>query len=128
MEIVFLGVLDAQLLGQRGMPPQPGGGQFRTRVQQPLDDHGHDEVALARGFRGQQAFQAELAQGTEHGFDVPVGAGAADDADEGIRQVGEIAGGFVMDLLTGTKAAAEQVGGIGFAFVAVCSCGYKKNF
>ena len=127
------------------MLPQPAGGQFRAGVQQTLDDHGHDEGALARGFRGQQGFQAELAQGAEDGFDVTVGAGAfdeeslaggdkgfagegaADDIGEGIGQVGEIAEGFVMDLLADAKGAAEQVGGIGFAFVAASSGGYVNS-
>ena len=145
VEIVFVGVFDAQLLSQRGVAPQPRGGQFRAGVQQPLDDHGHDEVALARGFGGQQAFEAELAERTENSFNVAVGAGAfdqesfggghkgfageraADDVDEGIGQVGEIAEGFVFDLLAGAKGAAEQVGGIDFVFVAASSGGYMNR-
>ena len=145
VEVVFIGVLDAQLLGQRGMPPQPGGGQFRAGVQQPLDDHGHDEVAPARGFRGQQAIEAELAQAAEHGFDVTVGAGtldpeslaggdkgfagerAADDIDEGIGQVGEVAEGFVLDLLADAKGATEQVGGVDLVFIAASSGGYVNS-
>ena len=145
VEIVFVGVFDPELLGQGGMLPQPGGGQFRTGVQQALDDHGHDEVALARGFGPQQAIEAELAQGAQDSFNVAVGAGAldaeslgggdkgfageraADDIDEGIGQVGEIAEGFVLDLLTDAKGAAEQVGGIGFAFVAASSGGYVNS-
>jgi hypothetical protein len=114
-------------------------------VQQTLDDHGHDEVALARGFGGQQAIEAELAECAEHGFDVTVGAGAfdeesfgsrdkgfagqgaADDIDEGIGQVGEVAESFVFDLPADAKATAEQVGGIGFVFVAASSGGYMDS-
>ena len=105
------------------MPPQPRGGQFRTGVQQTLDDHGHDEVALARGFRGQQAFEAELAQGAEHGFEVTVGGGsaragkpggrdkgfagerAADDGDQGAGRVREVAESFAFAIWCVTTAS-----------------------
>ena len=97
--------------------------KFRTGVQQTLDDHGRDEVALARGFRGQQAFEAELAQGAEHGFDVTAGAGAleqeslaggdkgfageraADDSDQGAARVGEVAEGFAFAIWCVTTAS-----------------------
>ena len=133
------------MLGQRGMLPQPAGGQFRAGVQQTLDDHGHDEVALARGFGGRQAIETELAQGAEHGFDVAVGAGAfdpeslaggdkgfaaqraADDIDEGSGQMREVAESFVFDLPTDAKGAAEQLGGIDFVFVAASSGGYVNS-
>ena len=36
-------------------------------------------VNLTMPFRGQQALEAELAQGAEHGFDVTVGAEAFDE-------------------------------------------------
>ena len=86
-----------------------------------------------------------MAQGAEHGFDVTVGAGAfdekgfaggdkgfasegaADEVDEGIGQVGEVAEGFVLDLLTDANRAAEQVGGINLIFVAAISCGYMNS-
>ena len=114
-------------------------------MQQALDDHGDDEAALARGLGGQQALEAELAQGGEHGFDVTVRAGAfdeeslggrhkgftgeraADDIDEGIGQVREVAEGFVFNLLADAKGAAKQVGGIDFAFVVASSGGYMNR-
>ena len=40
IEIVLVGVLDPELLGQGGGVPEPGGGQLGDGLDQPLDDHG----------------------------------------------------------------------------------------
>jgi len=125
--------------------PQPGGGELGARLEQALDDKRCDEVALARRLRGDQPLQTQLAKGTQHGIDVALGqraldeegfrrgneglAGerAANDVNERFRQMGEIAEGFVLDLLADAERAAEPVGSISLAFVAPFSCGYVNG-
>ena len=41
--------------------------------------------------------------------------------------MGEIAEGFVFDLFTGAKGAAEQVGGVDLVFVAASGGGYMDS-
>ena len=97
------------------------------------------------GVRGDQPLQTQLAKGTQHGIDVALGqraldeegfrrgneglAGerAANDVNERFRQMGEIAEGFVLDLLADAERAAEQVGSISLAFVAPFRCGYVNG-
>ncbi len=85
-----------------------------------------------------------MAQGAQHRLDVAVrqraideeglgggdealaGQRAADDIDERVGEVGEVAEGFVFDLAAEAEGAAEQVGGIGFAFIVASSCGYMN--
>ena len=55
------------------------------------------------------------------------GQRAADDVDEGSGQMGEVAEGFVFDLVADAEGAAEQVGGIGLALVVAFICGYMNG-
>ena len=107
-------------------------------------DHGHDEVALARGLGGEQRVQAQAMHGPEHGLDVAVGEialdqeslrggeellaaeGAADEIDEVGRQVGDVAEGFVLDLGADAEGAAEEVGLVELALVGA-GCGGHMN-
>ena len=73
---------------------------------------------------GSGAFDEEGFRGGDEGF---AGEGAADDVDEGSGQVGEIAEGFMFDLLTDAAGAAEQVGGVGFALVVALIYGYMNG-
>ena len=127
------------------MGPQPGGGQLGAGSEQAFDDQGHDQVALPRALGGEQPLKTQPAQGSQHGLDVALGPGAfdeeglrrgdegfagqgaADDVDQGSGQVGEIAEGFVLDLLADAYGAAEQVGGIGTALVAAFIYGYVNG-
>jgi hypothetical protein len=114
-------------------------------MQQAFGNHGYDQVALAAAFGGDQVVEAQPADSSEDGLDVPMGqalldlkgvggrqesfAGQrpADDVDEGFGQVGDIAEGFVFDLLTDAKGAAEEVGAVSSAFVAAFRGGYVNS-
>ena len=65
-------------------------------------------------------------EGWGGGDEALAGERAADDIDERVGEVGEVAEGFVFDLATEAEGAAEQVGGAGFAFIAASSFGYMN--
>ncbi len=68
-------------------------------------------------------FDPESLGGGQEGF---TGQGAADEVDQRVGEVGEVAEGFVLDVAADAEGAAEQMGGIGFALVAAFSCGYMN--
>jgi hypothetical protein len=144
VQVVLGGLGHLQFFGQSGGVPEPRGGELGARVQEAFGDHGHDEVALARGLGCQQQVEAEAAHGAEDGLDVAVGEialhdkglrsgkellageGAANEVDEVGRQVGDIAEGFVLDLGADAEGAAEEVGLVDLAFVRT-GCGGHMN-
>ena len=113
-------------------------------MQQAFGDHGHHQIARARALRADQLLQPQLVDRAEDGLDVAVrkaafdgeaflgrnkafpGERAADDVDECVGQVGNVAERFVLDLFPDTVGAAEQVGAIDLAFV-VARCGGHMN-
>ena len=46
IEVVLVGAFHPQLLRQAGGVPQPGGGELGAGMDQALEDHGQDQVAL----------------------------------------------------------------------------------
>ena len=62
--------------------------------------------------------------GGEEGF---AGESAANDVDEGSREVGDVAEGFVADLIADAEGAAEEVGLVDPAFVLAGRCGYMNS-
>ena len=71
IQVVFGSVGDSQLLGQGGAVPA-GGGQSGSGIEQALDDHGQDQIALATRLGGNHGIQPELTDGPQDGFDVTV--------------------------------------------------------
>jgi hypothetical protein len=84
--------------------------------------------------RGEKAVEAELAEQAEDGSDVSVGQAAAnleaagreealageaaaDQVDDVVREVGEVADGLVLDLAALAEGAAQQVGLVDLALV-----------
>jgi len=72
VHLVDIGVGDAQFVGQRALLPQPRGRQLGTRVQDSLNNQGHDQLALATRTAADQPRQFQLADHLEHRLDVPV--------------------------------------------------------
>ena len=72
---IFVRILHLQHLRQRRAVPQPRGRQFRTRHDQPFDDHRQHQVALARALGADQLIQPDLADRLQHRFDMTVGPG-----------------------------------------------------
>ena len=119
-----------------------GGGEFGACVDDTSDDHGDDEIALAGGGTGDEGMEAELVERTEDGGDVAVGVaaqategdlgideglafeGSADEIDDVVWEVGDVAESFVADLAVLAEGSAEEMGAVGFVFVAAGGGGY----
>src|SRR5450759_2297436 len=59
IELVDVGAGDAHTLAERRGTPQPRRREFRTRMDQPLDDHRQHQVARARALRRDQRVETE---------------------------------------------------------------------
>lgn len=97
------------------------------------DDHGADQISLARGGVGDELIEAEEAEGAEYGGDMAVRKGAGDgegvagtdqglaleEAAEGVDlrlgPVGEIGDGALANLGAVANGLAEEDGGRGVA-------------
>jgi hypothetical protein len=131
MELVLGGVLEAEFLGERGVVPVAGGRRPGAGEEEPLGDHGQDEVTLPRGPGGDEGVEAEATGHRQDRLDVAMRPGAedaeglgggdeglpleraADQVDEMDREVGEVSQGLVLDLAVLAKGAPEIVTGIG---------------
>jgi hypothetical protein len=114
-------------------------------MQEALDQQGQHQITFAAGLGTEEGREFETAYGTQHSFDMTVrqrtehakgfgggeksfaGESAANDVDEGSREVGDVAESFVAHLIADAEGAAEQVGLIDPAFVPACSCGYMNS-
>jgi len=98
-------------------------------------DHGHHEIGLAAWPAAEQARDLEPAHGAQHRGGVAVRPGGddlealagrherlaaqrpADDVDQAVGQMREVAQRLVLDLAVLAKAAAQQMGAVDAAFV-----------
>ena len=106
------------------------------------DDEGDGEIAEPAGGAGDEGVESEASEGSEGGGDVSVGEAAlavegvvgcdegfalessADESDDRIGQVGEVAEGLVFDLPVFAEGSAQEVGSVGLALVVSLCCGY----
>ena len=121
----------------------PGAGELGSGLEEALDEHGQDEVALAGGAGGQEVVEADPAEEAEEEGDVSVGEGAedlpsvggrgagaavlealADGLDEVAGEMGDVAEGLVLDLAVLAVSAAEEMGSVGLALVDASGGGY----
>ncbi len=128
VEFIHIRIPHAQLLGQGGRLPQPGGSQLRTGMQDPLDDHGHHQIALSARATGNQRFQSQPTEHGKHRMHMPVRQGTDDakglvcgderfpfeDSAEQFnllqRQGRKVGQGAVLHLAVFAIAFAQQVG------------------
>ena len=61
--------------------PEPGGGELGGGPQQALNDHGQQQVALARGLGVDQSGELQAADGFEDHLDMAMRKGAFDDEE-----------------------------------------------
>ena len=119
-----------------------GGGEFGACVDDTSDDHGDDEIALAGGGTSDEGMEPEFVERTEDGGDVAVGVaaqatkgglgideglafeGSADEIDDVVWEVGDVAESFVADLAILAEGSAEEMGAVGLVFVAAAGGGY----
>jgi hypothetical protein len=129
VQFIDLRSAHAQLLGQRGRLPPPGGGQLRAGMKDPLRDHGHHQVAFSAGTAGNQGFQSQPAEHGQYRTHVPVRQRAdhvkgilcgderfsledsAEQFDLLQRQGAEVGQRPVLHLAVFSIAFAEEVGG-----------------
>ncbi len=126
VELVLVGVLDAEHGPQRGRAPAPRRRQLGAGREEAGGDHPHAEIALPGRRAVEQQVETEAAQRAQHRDDVAVGEAAlqhqlaggeellarqptADDVDEVGREVGDVADGLVLDLAAFAIGAAQQV-------------------
>ena len=106
---------------------------FETGIDQPLDDHGHHQIAFAAALGSDQALQIELADHRQDGFDVTVGERllrgeqvlgrnqrliaqhAAQGFDLVLGPIGEVGQGALAGFLALAPAFAQEDGGRGVA-------------
>src|SRR5208337_1697986 len=145
VQFVFLRVFHAKFFGKGAVVPEPCGGQFGSRMQEPFDQHGQHQIAFSARLGTEKGLEFETAYGAQHSFDMTVwqgtehmkgfgggeegfaGESAANDVDEGSREVGDVAEGFVADLIADAEGAAEEVGLVDPAFVLAGRCGYMNS-
>ena len=111
--------------------PEPGGGELGGGPQQALNDHGQQQVALARGLGVDQSGELQAADGFEDHLDMAMRKGAFDD-EEFIRMderdvledetesfdlvrgpLGEVGDGAFTDAFAFAPAFAQEDGGAG---------------
>jgi hypothetical protein len=78
VDLLVVGVGDAQFVGQGGVVPAARGGEFGARGEDALGDEGQHQGALAARLGGQQGVEADLGQGGQDGLDVSVRLGGDD--------------------------------------------------
>ena len=69
---------------------------------------------------------AQDLEGLGGGQDGFAAQGAADEVDEGVGEMGEVADGFLADLAVAAEGAAEQVSGVGAVLVAADSSNHMN--
>jgi hypothetical protein len=110
-----------------------------------LDQHGEHQITFAAGLGTEELLELQAAHGTQYGLDMTVRQGtqhvkrfggreerfagerAANDVDEGSREMREVAEGFMLDLMADAEGAAEEVGLVDTAFVVAGRCGYMNS-
>ena len=111
VELVLVGVTDAERVRQGRVRPPTRGGDLGLGLEEARRHHGHDEVALTGRPRAQQAGKVKLPHGRHHRLDVAVrGRAVLDDLKE-------LVGGDQLltleDALYGRNGLRRQLGEVG---------------
>ena len=134
VEVVGGGVADVEVVGEGGGMPPARGGELGMGLDDAGGDHSADEVALRGGLGGEQAGEAEAAEGLQHGLDGAMVPRADDGKDVGcldegaagemgleqvdgrIGEVGEVGEGLFLDpAVVVAVGGAEQLGVVDLA-------------
>ena len=115
VKVIFAGLLHSQLFRQGGSAPLTRGRQFGGGRDQPLDDHGHDQVSFAATLGGDQGVEVEPADHRQDRLHVAVGRGMSSvqqilGGDQGLAAQHAAQG---IDL--GLRPSGEENGGRGVA-------------
>ena len=149
IELVFIDGAETEGLregGQRGFTGEgPGGGQFGLGVDDSGDDQGDDQIPVPASGAGQEGIEFELPEGGEDGGDVAMGEragaveevfgvdeglafeGSADEIDDGVGEMGDVAEGFMLDFTVLPEGATEQVSAVDLVIVAASGGGYVNG-
>ena len=140
VEVVLARRRHAQVLRERAGVPPPSRRELGLRRHHAGDDHRHDQRTLRARPRGEEILEAQPAHRRPHRLDMAVrrrrrdleGFGRrrkglplqrlADELDDVVGQVREVANRLVLDLVAFPVAAPEQVRRIGLALVEAFCC------
>ena len=149
VEFVFIDGAETEGLregGQRGLAGErAGGGQLGLGIDDPGDDQSDDQIPVPAPGAGQQGIELELFEGGQDGGDVAMRERAgvmeaifgvdeglafessADEIDDGIGEMGDVAEGFMLDSAVLTEGATQEVSAVDLVFVPASSGGYVNG-
>ena len=130
VDLVFIDGAETEGLregGEGGLAGErPGSGQLGLGV----DDSGDDQIPVPAPGAGQQSIQLEFLEGGPDGGDVTMGEragavedifgvdeglaleGSADELDDGVGEMGDVAEGFMLDPAVLAEGATEEMGAV----------------
>ena len=145
VDLVFIDGAETEGLregGEGGLAGErPGGGQLGLGV----DDSGDDQIPVPAPGAGQQRIQLEFLEGGQDGGDVTMGEragaveevfgvdeglafeGSADELDDGVGEMGDVAEGFMFDSAVLAEGATEEMGAVDLVFVTASGGGYVNG-
>ena len=146
VDLVFIDGAETEGLregGQRRLAGErPGGGQFGLGVNDPGDDQSDDQIPVPVSGAGEEEIELELLECGQDGGDMAMGEragametvlgvdeglaleGTADEIDDVVGEMGDVAEGFMLDFTVLTEGTTEQMSAVDLVFVAASGGGY----
>ncbi len=147
VELLDIDLAQGQDLAQRMSSPvqAASGGELGAGIENAGDHHRHDQVSRPASPAGDEPLDAELSHHAKNCRDVSVGPGAldlegffgwnerlatecaADEVDDLLGEVGEIADGLMLDLAVLPEASTEEVRGVDLVLVSTMVSGHMNS-
>ena len=149
VDLVFIDGAETQGLregGEGGLAGErPGSGQLGLGVDDSGDDQRDDQIPVPAPGASQQGIELELLEGGQDGGDVTMGEragavedvfgvdkglaleGSADEFDDGVGEMGDVAEGFMLDPAVLAEGATEEMGAVDLVFVTASGGGYVNG-
>ena len=149
VDLVFIDGSETQSLREGGegdlAGERPGSGQLGLGVDDSGDDQSDDQIPVPAPGAGQQSIQLEFLEGGQDGGDVTMGErvgavedvfgvdeglaleSSADEIDDGIGEMGDVAEGFMFDPAVLAEGATKEMGAVDLVFVPASGGGYVNG-
>ena len=149
IDLVFIDLAETQGRREGGecsfAGERPGGGQLGLGIDDPGDDQSDDQIPVPAAGAGQQGIELEFLEGGQDGGDVTMGEragavetvlgvneglaleGSADEIDDGVAEMGDVAEGFMFDAAVLAEGPTEEMGAVDLVFVPASGCGYVNG-
>ena len=146
VDLVFIDLAETEGLregGEGGLAGEgPGGGQFGLGIDDPGDDQSDDQILVPASGASQQGIELEPLEGGQDGGDMTMGQrtgaveavlgvdeglaleGSADEIDDGVGEMGDVAEGFMFDPAVLAEGPTEKMGAVDLVFLAASGGGY----